>query len=356
VVPQSPAESFDVFVKELGWELERKKNILFEKRVGGSITEGREIVGKISSFIRGRELEFEWNPIGWRKGGKFRLRIIFAKDHGGKLIALTTENFEAQFDNAKKEEQTAWFSTQVAGQIIASMGMAEFGDWITNRRARRPIGEAARETYRNPVYHRPNFMAILEVLGLSSVDCLIEIGCGGGASLNEALKSGCRAAAVDHSPEMMLLAKEVNSEAVTNGRLDVKLAQADSLPFPDTTFTCAVMTGVFGILIRPEAALSEISSVLKDDGRLVMFTSTKELRGTPTAPEPMASRLRFYEDHELVEMAKKSGFSAARVERPELARFARKAGEIPEEAIDLFSGRQGQLLIAQKQRDRQRPS
>jgi hypothetical protein len=81
---------------------------------------------------------------------------------------------------------------------------------------------------------------------------------------------------------------------------------------------------------------------------LVLFTGSKELRGTPAAPEPMASRLHFYEDHELKELAQKAGFSEAHLEYPDFELLAREAG-VPEEHLELFKGRGGgQLLIARK--------
>jgi ubiquinone/menaquinone biosynthesis C-methylase UbiE len=107
------------------------------------------------------------------------------------------------------------------------------------------------------------------------------------------------------------------------------------------------MTGVFGFLPNPVTALSEIHRVLKPGGRLVAFMGSKELRGTPAAPEPIASRLSFYEDSELEQLARQAGFRTVRVERPDLKDYASQSG-VPSEAIPLFSGRSGQLLIAQK--------
>jgi SAM-dependent methyltransferase len=109
------------------------------------------------------------------------------------------------------------------------------------------------------------------------------------------------------------------------------------------------MTGVFGFISDPLKALSEIRRVLAPGGRFVLFTGTKELRGTPAAPEPMASRLYFYEDHELVELARKAGFGEAHLEWPDFEPLAREVG-IPEEALELFKGRGGgQLLLARKE-------
>ena len=188
-------------------------------------------------------------------------------------------------------------------------------------------------------------MAILQVLGLRPDDYLLEVGCGGGAFLEDALRSGCKAAAIDHSPDMVRLARIVNRDAIEQNRLEIREGEADSLPYPDGIFTCAVMTGVFGFIQDSLKALSEIRRVLAGGGRLVLFTGSKELRGTPAAPEPVASRLHFYEDQELEELARKAGFNDAKFERPDFEQFAREVG-IPEEMLELFKGRTGQLLIA----------
>jgi len=187
----------------------------------------------------------------------------------------------------------------------------------------------------------------LRELSLTPSDFLLEVGCGGGALLQEALRSGCRAAAVDHSPEMVKLAQEVNHDAIKQRRLEVREAEADQLPFPNGKFTCAALTNVFGFLPDPHAVLVEIRRVLAKDGRLVFFTVSPEMRGTIAAPEPMASRIHFYKDEELMKLAREAGFVDVRVERPNLEPFAREAG-VPEEHIQAFSGRDGQLTIALK--------
>jgi hypothetical protein len=61
----------------------------------------------------------------------------------------------------------------------------------------------------------------------------------------------------------------------------------------------------------------------------------------------MASRLHFYEDDELQGLAQKAGFGEAHLEHPDFEPLAREAG-IPEEHLDLFRSRGGQLLVARK--------
>jgi ubiquinone/menaquinone biosynthesis C-methylase UbiE len=224
------------------------------------------------------------------------------------------------------------------------MAPAALGDWLTDRQARRPSGARFRDVYRDPLYHYPNFAVILAELALSAEDHLIEVGCGGGAFLKKALASGCRAAAVDHSAEMVRLARTENAVAVESGLLDVVEADAHALPFADETFTCAAMTGVLGFLREPVAALAEIRRVLAHGGRAVILGSDPELKGTPGAPEPMASRLRFYEDDELGQLGREAGFEGAEAVRRDLEPFAREAG-VPQEHLPLFSGATRFLLL-----------
>lgn len=126
---------------------------------------------------------------------------------------------------------------------------------MTDKRARKPSGLESRQTYRDPVYHRPNFLAILDYLELERKDYLLEVGCGGGAFLFDALESGCRAAAIDHSPDMVKVASEVNSGAIKEKRLGIQKGEAEFLPFLDNMFTCAVSTGVFSFIERPELVM-----------------------------------------------------------------------------------------------------
>ena len=165
--------------------------------------------------------------------------------------------------------------------------------------------------------------------------------------IKEALKSGCRAAGIDHSLEMVGLAGSENKDSVAEGRLKVIKAGAENIPFPDGTFTCAAMTGVLGFLSDPVAAMKEIRRVLCTGGRFVQLGSDPKMKGTPAAPEPMASRLHFYEDNELADLARKAGFDFVEVVRRDLGPFAKEVG-VPEEHLPLFSGSMTPFLIAKK--------
>ncbi len=150
-------------------------------------------------------------------------------------------------------------------------------------------------------------VAILDALGLGPADHLLEIGCGGGLLLRDALRTGCLATGLDHSEEMVQLARERAPGS------EVVLADAERLPFADDTFSAVAMSVVFFFLGKPLAVLRECRRVLRQGGRLALYTAAPELRGTPAAPEPMASHSHFYTDEQLAELARTAAFRSVTV-------------------------------------------
>jgi SAM-dependent methyltransferase len=200
-----------------------------------------------------------------------------------------------------KEDLVAWRES----------GLPEnaFEDWVVDRVARRPSGPRAREVYGAADVHDFARRALLAALRLGPGDRLLDIGCGGGLLLRDALAAGASATGVDHSEEMVALARERAPGA------EVVLGGADALPFADASFTAVSMSIVFLFLPDPVAALRECGRVLEPGGRVAVYTSAPELRGTPAAPEPIASRGRFYEDDELAALARAAGLADVAVER-----------------------------------------
>ncbi len=346
-VSLTPMEAFDGFVDELAIALE-KCGMKFEARAGGSISEGDVLVGSVEEWRAGERISMLWRPKNWEGGQQNKLLVTFSASNGGTTVTVDNQEWSRILGD-DGQELLGWFASEVGAQLLSVSAPIRFGDWITDRSARRPSGARSRGIYGNPTYHWPNFFVILDQLSLRPDDFLLEIGCGGGAFLHEALKSGCRGAALDHSVDMIRVATEANRDAITSHRLTVARAEADKvLPFPDDTFTCTVMTSVLAFLSDPSTTFREMFRVLRNGGRIVIFTSTKELEGTPAAPEPIASRLHFYEDEELEKFARQAGFSAVRVEHPSLFEYAKKAG-VPASDLQLFSGTSGsQLLLARK--------
>jgi SAM-dependent methyltransferase len=183
----------------------------------------------------------------------------------------------------------------------------DFEDWLADRVARRPAGRRAREVYGADDVHDFARRAILEALALEPEDRLLDVGCGGGLLLRDALASDATVTGLDHSEEMARLARERAPAA------DVVLGSAERLPFADASFTAIAMSIVFFFLPDPIAVLRECRRVLAPGGRLAVYTTSPALRGTPAAPEPVASRGHFYEDEELADLARQAGLAGAAV-------------------------------------------
>ena len=199
-----------------------------------------------------------------------------------------------------REDLIAWHESGLSADA--------FEGWLTDRVARRPSGSRARRVYGASGVHDFARRAILEALALGASDHLLEIGCGGGLLLRDALRTGCRATGLDHSDEMVELARERAAGA------EVVLGHADQLPFAAEAFSAVAMSVVFFFLEHPLAVLRECSRVLCPDGRLAVYTTAPELRGTPAAPEPIASHGHFYTDEELAELARSAEFRTVTVD------------------------------------------
>ena len=190
------------------------------------------------------------------------------------------------------EDLAAWRESGLPDEALV--------EWLVDRVARRPTGSRARQVYGADDVHDFARRAILDALALGPADHLLEVGCGGGLLLRDALVTGASVTGLDHSEEMVVLARERAPGA------DVVLAKAERLPFADGAFSAIAMSVVFFFPDDPVGVLRECRRVLRRGGHVAVYTTGPELRGTPAAPEPIASKGHFYRDHELAELARRA--------------------------------------------------
>jgi ubiquinone/menaquinone biosynthesis C-methylase UbiE len=180
-------------------------------------------------------------------------------------------------------------------------------DRMTDRIARRPHGKQARETYGAADVHSFAWEPVLEALALGTDDRLLDVGCGGGVFLRHAqAETGCTVIGVDHSREMVRLARPLAVQG-----------EAEQLPFADGEFTAVSSIVAFFFFPDASRALRELRRVLAPNGRLAIYTTSPEAKGTMAAPYPLATRGHFYTDDELQRLALDAGFSTAWVTRPD---------------------------------------
>jgi len=348
-VPLDPPAAFAQVVDELIEALARL-GLRFDPGPEGVVLEAGQVVGRVRTWRPGRDLVFDWSPAPWDREQRVEVEIRFdAHDHGCRVEV--EQRGTDRLLGGNPVEWTGWVASAVMAPFLRTIAPSSFGDWLTDRRVRRPSGPEARATYADPIFHRPYFRVLLETLRPGPSDRLLDVGCGGGALLKDVLERGTKAVGVDHSPEMVRLAIDTNRSAVREGRLQVLEAEGSRLPVPDGAFTIALSTGVFGFLPRPLETLREMRRAPGPGGRLAVFAGTKDLVGTPACPEPLASRMHFFGDEELAGLAREAGFVSVEVGHPDLRTFAEEAG-VPAEALGMFSGGAGSQLLLGRRPDR----
>jgi len=109
---------------------------------------------------------------------------------------------------------------------------------------------------------RPFVAPLLDAAGVEPGDRVLDVACGPGYAAGCAVDRGARAIGVDFSAEMVRLARARRPD------LDVRVGDAQALPFPAGSFDAVVMN--FGALhlAEPEAAFREAARVLAPGGRL----------------------------------------------------------------------------------------
>ena len=155
--------------------------------------------------------------------------------------------------------------------------------------------------------------AALELLELQPEDRFLEVGFGHGATIARAaaaVRVGF-VAGVDPSAEMCRMAARRNEAAVAAGRVELRTASVDALPYANAAFDKALSVHSLYFWADLMAAVRELRRVVKPAGRLVLaWHSDPELREQfpPTV-------YRFPEEVNVVEALRSASFGTVSVVR-----------------------------------------
>lgn len=143
---------------------------------------------------------------------------------------------------------------------------------------------------------------------------ILEIGFGGGASLipiAEHLREGC-ICGVDLSDDMIALASRKHPGLIEAGRIDLKKAPAEQLPFEEAHFDRALSVNTLYFWEDPDKVAGEVLRVLKPGGTFVLAFR----------PKDVMKRYKFikhgftlYADEEVFTLLQRAGFESIRFER-----------------------------------------
>ncbi len=151
----------------------------------------------------------------------------------------------------------------------------------------------------------------VELLDLRPTDRVLEVGFGHGATvarLASAVREG-QVAGVDVSEAMLRLASRRNRADIARGLVELRLASAEDLPYPDGCFDKVLCVHTLYFWREPERALAEIRRVLTRPGRLVLAWrhDREALRSFPE------SIYRFHDQDGVRRLLASAGFGDPRI-------------------------------------------
>jgi len=112
---------------------------------------------------------------------------------------------------------------------------------------------------------------VAEIAQLHTTSRVLDIACGkGGAPWFLAQEYGCQVIGIDLSDKMIALARSRSKVERLNEKVKFIVADAEELPFRDTTFDAIISESSFSILPNKVKAASEMERVLRSNGRLLI--------------------------------------------------------------------------------------
>ena len=143
----------------------------------------------------------------------------------------------------------------------------------------KPSGKAGAEMlrYMNEEHSDLTIWA-LDLLSYSNGDRLLDVGCGGGATLRylyDRIPDG-NLTGVDYSEVSVSLSKELNADLIADGKMEIVSGSVEALPFDDNSFDKIVTVESFYFWPDPEECLKEVRRVLAPHGVFLLVSEIYE--------------------------------------------------------------------------------
>lgn len=150
-----------------------------------------------------------------------------------------------------------------------------------------------------------------ELLDVRPDDAILEIGFGAGTLVRRLAERAPRSfvAGIDVSEAMLQQAARRNRQAMREGRVELRLAGAEAIPYPEGRFDKVCAVNSFQLWPDKEAGLREVRRVLKPGGLLVLALHGRK--------DTAAKGIGLTEDElrAVRRLAEGAGFSVERLER-----------------------------------------
>ena len=158
----------------------------------------------------------------------------------------------------------------------------------------------------------------LDVLGLKSGEHILDVGCGGGRHVLQAVRRDCHVVGVEPELSDIRIARAylyfLGKEHGLKGRIDLLRAVGERLPFADESFDRALCTEVFEHIPDERPLLNELVRLLRPGGTLAIsvpdFLSERIAWWLLAAQRlRLEDHLRIYRRRRLVDLLREAGMT-----------------------------------------------
>ena len=133
---------------------------------------------------------------------------------------------------------------------------------------------------------------------------ILDVGCGGGIAVKlfSKIMPHSLVFGIDHSNEMVSLARNVNRNGIIKGWVEIREASINKLPFEDESFDIITAFDNINFWNNYDLALNEIKRVLRDKGTFFI------INGYPDKDSKWYNVVKFKSDKEYQALLIKHGF------------------------------------------------
>jgi len=146
-------------------------------------------------------------------------------------------------------------------------------------------------------------------LGIHKNDTALDCGCGGGANVKRLLDACDKAYGIDYSEVSVQKSKEVNADAIRQGRCKIYQCDVRKLPFDNEAFNVVTAFETIYFWQDIETAFTEIYRVLRNGGTFAITNESTGADKTSVKFSKIIDGMKLYTAEDLKTLLENAGFT-----------------------------------------------